>query len=705
MSSYWDEIFADNYEKLQKTLCLVWFVSVPGRILLWLFSSYEIAFANNQVLILISLTFMMFVHVKCSKSHNFIKKTLMILHMQFALLTLRYLALKSENRTEIIYCILSTVIMKVHETSIYASNYWVSFVLIKHILVWFFVESTDYTFILQMSGKTASIYVTTVLTILLSIYFDSTKNKIFLTNYKVKHKCKAARDQFLEILKLFPDGLIVIDSNFQIKFENNLIQNLLGQDPISKLFLIPSIYNDTDVPNLIQNFIKNEEMPEKSLGVISIDSKQFEVRVHRLKWLDEVCFMITIKDVSNILGAERISAENNTKNLIIRSISHELRTPINCINLILDELNKKLPKDLQEKVYSIKTCTRLLTYQINDILDYSDLTAGKFITYKSDMNLREELRSCLETIKFQASYKRVRINFKFDHLLPDRVVTDSYRIQKVVVNLLTNALKYTSHGKIKLYGRHEGSQVVIGVKDTGVGIPEERKKQIEKTLNDSSSTGINCLSLHVCQKILENFNSNLNFTSTPSHGSDFYFKIDLPTTRHRKTNSRSLKSLNNPSLSDDDLEIPCESVSCCDLRQLSFRSFEREISKIMIVDDNEFNRMCLANLLRSEGIDFIEALNGQMAVEKTLGCDKMKAPLRCIIMDLNMPIMDGWNASRLISQLYAQGKLSKFPAIIAHTAYSSQEDIKKCYESGMVTYISKPSTHEAILTIIKKYIS
>ena len=94
-----------------------------------------------------------------------------------------------------------------------------------------------------------------------------------------------------------------------------------------------------------------------------------------------------------------------------------------------------------------------------------------------------------------------------------------------------------------------------------------------------------------------------------------------------------------------------------------------------------------------------------MAVEKTLGCDKMKAPLRCIIMDLNMPIMDGWNASRLISQLYAQGKLSKFPAIIAHTAYSSQEDIKKCYESGMVTYISKPSTHEAILTIIKKYIS
>jgi CheY-like chemotaxis protein/nitrogen-specific signal transduction histidine kinase len=488
-----------------------------------------------------------------------------------------------------------------------------------------------------------------------------------------------------------------------VKFENNIVKELLGDQSIFALEENSSLPGQLNVINEVRRFMV-DDLSEKSFGVMVIRSKQFECRAHKLKWGHETCCMITIKDVSTILNLERISAENKMKNLIIRSISHELRTPINCINLISDELLKRFEKEAQDKVQAIKTCTKLLTYQINDILDYSDLTAGRFIAYKSEMNLKEDLRTCLDTIRFQAVYKKVRIFSKIDTLLPERVITDAYRIQKVVVNLLTNALKYTSLGKIKLYARTEGCQIVIGVKDTGVGIPEERKKQLLSMLSDTSSTGINGLSLHVCQKILENFNSSLSFTSILGHGSDFSFKIDLPTTRHRRTNSKSLKSLSIDPMSDDEIEIPCESASCCDFRQLNFKSFERNPTRIMIVDDNELNRMCLGNLLKGEGIEFIEAVNGQMAVDKVIGCDKMRSPLKCIIMDLSMPVMDGWEASRLISQLYSQGKISRFPAIIAHTAYSSQEDISKCYESGMVSYISKPSTHETILTIIKKYI-
>ena len=151
----------------------------------------------------------------------------------------------------------------------------------------------------------------------------------------------------------------------------------------------------------VKEFLEKEEDTENSLGLISSNSRQYECRVHKIKWDDEVCCMLTLKDVTSILTLERIKAENDAKNSIIRSISHEFRTPINCINLIIDQIFPRLEKEFQEKMNIVKINTKLLIFQLNDILDFSEISSGKFRLFKSEVDIKEELKCCTELIKYQ----------------------------------------------------------------------------------------------------------------------------------------------------------------------------------------------------------------------------------------------------------------------------------------------------------------
>ena len=183
------------------------------------------------------------------------------------------------------------------------------------------------------------------------------------------------------------------------------------------------------------------------------------------------------------------------------------------------------------------------------------------------------------------------------------------------------------------------------------------------------------MGLFISNSILKLFNSKFSVTSKLGQGTKFSFIIDL----HTENNE------------DNDIatEFVTETFSNLALKMAQYKKFDEEECDVMIVDDHDLNRMFLGNVLKKLKIPYIEAINGQEAVEKVIFCSQMKKPLKCIVMDCNMPVMDGWQASSKIKNLFELGAVKEFPAIIAYTAYSSDEDIKKCYDSGMISYIVK----------------
>ena len=400
--------------------------------------------------------------------------------------------------------------------------------------------------------------------------------------------------------------------------------------------------------------------------------------------------MIVIKDVTSILKIERITSENIAKNALIRSVSHELRTPVNGIMLLVESLMQDVNHLYKERLLNIKTCAELLNFQISDILDYSNLVSKTFNLNKSHCNLKTYLKESIEVVKYQGRAKGINIVAKIDELIPDECFTDYHRIQKIVINLLTNAIKYTNKGSIELCAINTGYGVNISVKDTGIGIQKDRISQIFNMFSDKIS-GMSGLGLHISNSILNYFESSMNVSSEQGKGTTFSFCLNI------------LENISKIQL-ESEIDIPYEVNSALQIPQMIMNIFDKQYPKVLIVDDNDFNRILLGNILKNHNIPYIEALNGKIAVKLIKKYDRQKTPILCIIMDCDMPIMDGWQASKIITRFYAMGRIKSLPAIIGHTAYSSTDDIKRCYDSGMISHILKPTNQDQILKILRSYL-
>ena len=400
--------------------------------------------------------------------------------------------------------------------------------------------------------------------------------------------------------------------------------------------------------------------------------------------------MVTVKNLTDIIKLERVQSENKTKSALIRSITHELRTPVNGIFLLVDQLMSKVSGQSLELLKHIQICAKLLAFQISDIIDYSEIITGSFTINPYKCDLKKCIAECVSLISVQAKYKGLELRTRIDSLIPDECFVDGYRVQKILMNLLSNAIKFTNKGFIEICAINTGNGVSVSVCDTGIGIQKERIEFIFDMLSDESTSAHSGLGLFISNTILNKLGTTFHVESTLGEGSIFCF---------------NLKNLINTGCYkfSKELEIPAECKISSNFPKFSLKIFENDYPKIMIVDDNDFNRMCLTRILNERGIRYIEAVNGEIAVKRVMQCDKKKKPLKCIIMDCNMPVMDGWEATKIITTSYKRGQLQVLPTIIGHTAYSAPEDIKKCYESGMVSYILKPVTQELFLAIIQKY--
>ena len=374
------------------------------------------------------------------------------------------------------------------------------------------------------------------------------------------------------------------------------------------------------------------------------------------------------KTIEHELIQSRLKAENMTrlKQDFLANMSHEIRTPMNAILGFTDiVLKEDVNQNVKEKVGRIQQAGNNLLVIINDILDFSKIEAGQLEVE----SVKFDLFKCLDQVKCQleelAKNKGLRLIFSINPETPKIVKGDSVRLSQILINLINNGLKFTEKGfvEVRISIKEEKPKVVVlqfEVEDTGIGIPKNKHLSLFESFTQASSDttrkyGGTGLGLAISKSLIELQNGKLWLESEVGTGSVFKFTIEF---------GMCVQALDEK---DDDF---------------SEEEIDLEGIKLLLVEDNLMNRELAIHFLQKWKIVFEIAEDGQIGLEKARSED-----YDVILMDLSMPVMDGYMATESIRKL--DSEKGKVP-IIAMTANAFSNDIEKCFEIGMNDHISKP---------------
>lgn len=253
------------------------------------------------------------------------------------------------------------------------------------------------------------------------ISFEEQKRDSVSKLFRSKLNENEAVHQFSEILRVFPDGLLIFNKRLEAKFINETSLKIFGTSKKDLLFDFSHIKarnTDDFILDLLKGQVYEKNSVIKFLAITDINDDLYQWTITKVRWEQEDCCLAVLRDVTNIITLERISAENKGKAAVTRSVSHELRTPVNGIILIVNKLMTKVPEKYNKMLFCIKICANLLEFKISDIIDYSGLTSGQFIINNTKCNLKKYLSECVDLIKVQAKYKGLNILCKIDQLIP-----------------------------------------------------------------------------------------------------------------------------------------------------------------------------------------------------------------------------------------------------------------------------------------------
>ncbi len=372
---------------------------------------------------------------------------------------------------------------------------------------------------------------------------------------------------------------------------------------------------------------------------------------------------------------------NQAKSAFLAMMSHEIRTPMNGIigmgTLLADT---PLSEGQTEYVEAIQfSATSLLTI-INDILDFSKVEAGKLTLEKSNFKLRELVRNSVSVVSTTARSKNLEIVVEVDGEIPDLLSGDAVRFRQVLLNLLSNSVKFTESGSVRVslsadaIPEPECVLLRVSVADTGIGIPEEAQQRLFQSFSQAETSttrryGGTGLGLAISQRLVELMGGEVGFESRPGQGSTFWFTAKL-----------GLGTENVPAKPCATEEIPPR---------------EQHGGRILVVEDNRINQKVLTHQLINLGYAIEVAENGEEAVAKV-----RNHHYDLIFMDVQMPVMDGFQATREIRGL---GEDASSIPIVAVTANAFQSEREKCFSFGMDDYLTKPVDKDRLQEALRRW--